>query len=53
MVLYSDFSLIHHSLFSKYVGLVILADQVDIHLYMYIILVLGNCGGLEDEVLAD
>ena len=33
-----------------------LADELDIHWYLYIILVLGNCGrleGLTDKVVAD
>ena len=33
-----------------------LVDQLDIHWYLYIILVLGNCGGskgLSDKVVVD
>ena len=32
--------------FKEYGGLTSLADQLDIHWYLYIILVLGKCGGL-------
>ena len=33
-----------------------LADQLDVHWYLYIILVLGSCGGLKglaDKAVAD
>ena len=32
--------------FKEYGGLTSLVDLLDIHLYLYIILVLGNCGSL-------
>ena len=37
--------------FKEYGGLTSLVDKLDIHWYLYIILVLGNIGGL--KVLAD
>ena len=33
--------------FKEYGGLTSLADELDIHGYLYFILVLGNCGGLK------
>ena len=30
-----------------------LADLLDNHWYLYIILVLGNCGGLADKAVVD
>ena len=34
--------------FKEYGGLTSLADKLDIHWYLYTILILGNCGKLKD-----
>ena len=50
-IIYSEYSLICRNSFSMN-----LVDQLDNHWYLYIILVLGNCGGLKglaDEAVAD
>ena len=45
---YSEYLLICHKfVFKEYGGLMSLADQLDIHWYLYIILVLGNGDGLK------
>ena len=49
--IYSEYSLIRCNSFSKN-----MVDLLDNHWYLYIILVLGNCGrlkGLMDEAVAD
>ena len=49
--MYREFLLIRHNLLSKN-----MADQLDIYWYLYIILVLGNCGrlkGLADKAVVD
>ena len=40
----SEFSFIHHNSFQKNDRLTCLVDYLNIHWYLYIVLVLGNCG---------
>ena len=48
---YSEYLLICPNSFSQeYGGLTSLGDELDMHWYLYIILVLGDCGGLKGLV---